>query len=430
LEIEIYRDRNVFGSLEIGRLFLELEEKTIPERSGALRSRSTNRLTKALRTEPKKIRQFSRDNSKFESKKSIAFIVPYQIYGGAEVYLKNIINNAEPDKYNIHILYMKNNPLQNHIILKNVNHRVVRGFDQLAGIVKSNNYDHIVYYNRADIYKILSSLKSKDIISSKLIEIYHSDFVWTGSISTIKERKSIDKIITVGKSLALDITGISKGNREVVPVGIDLEKFSIRNSDIIKKQLGIDSGNRPIIGTVARLSKEKNIGYVVKLANLMKDFYFVIVGSGNQRQEIESKIKNLGLENIKLVGFKEDVNRYYNIFDAFLLPSLIEGTPISILEAMSSGVPVFTSMVGAIPDIVKEGETGFGLIGVPEKDAKKIKENIFDLEVVSRAKRYVDSNHNIKKNADMFFKVIASLDSYFTELKSTKNIIVLSGEYI
>jgi hypothetical protein len=155
-KIRFTRDRSVYGSIEIGRIYIDLlNDLPLPQKSSvasrrARRIRNTNFATKT----PDR----SLVGLDTNAKKKIAFVVPYHIYGGAEVYIQNIINNL--DGYPVTILYMKPNSLQNNITNSKVTHRVVKSPTQLEGILKSSEYDFIVYYNRADIYNLLTKLKS------------------------------------------------------------------------------------------------------------------------------------------------------------------------------------------------------------------------------------------------------------------------------
>jgi glycosyltransferase involved in cell wall biosynthesis len=420
--IKISRDKNVYGSVELGRIILDLDidvEKIIEQ---------DLKLTKRNNLTIERTNNLELDNLfKFNEKKNIIFIVPYNIYGGAEVYIQNIINQVSV-KHQIMILYLGENYLQNQILNVGVQHRVVKNIEQLKGIIKSLNFDYIVYYNRLDIYNMLVELKDSQEIGGKLIEIFHSEFRWPGSLSGLRERRHVNKFITVADNLAADITGIDVDSRETVRVGIDISKFAKKKDKTIRDSLELNNYNY-IIGTVSRLSKEKNIDYFIDLAELMKDFGFVVVGSGPEEKRLRELIKSKKIKNINLVGFKKNVEDYYNIFDAFVLNSKMEGTPISILESMAAKVPVFVSMVGAIPTIVEHNKTGFSLSQKIEKDVNLIKNNIGNINVIDSAYQYVNEYHSIEKNAQDFMRVITSEKRFFIENKSNDNFI-LPGQYI
>lgn len=399
--IKIYRNTKVYGSVELGRVYIKRElDKHIAKKSKTYSRNSVkdNLLQNEL------ISNISSDIRK----KSIAFIVPYGIYGGAEVYIENIINKL--GIFNISIICMQKNKIQSKIFNTGVFVKTIGTLAKLDALLRASKYDYVAFYNRKDIYNLICSLKKRKQISSKIIEIYHSDFVWNGAISTLKSREYIDIFVSVSKSLGNDISGIKDNSRIVIPVGIDLSKFNKKDSTEKRKELGL-SKDKIVIGTVARLSKEKQLDYLVKLAKVMPEQEFIIIGDGPERDNLLNMISTLNLKNIRLIGYKEDVHLYYNVFDAFVLASKIEGTPISILEAMASEVPVFSNMVGAIPDIITDKETGFKLEFSPELDKDIILSNFSNKEVILNARKYVDLNHDIKKASLKFIDKIKFLNN-------------------
>jgi glycosyltransferase involved in cell wall biosynthesis len=238
----------------------------------------------------------------------------------------------------------------------------------------------------------------------------------------------VDKLISISKSLALDIIGISRTKRVVVPIGIDLKRFSSKRMESLKAELGI-SESKTVIGTVARLSKEKVVSYIIDLAEKAPDMEFVIVGDGPEKHSLAKRVLDSNLNNVHMVGHKKNVEDYYNIFNGFVLASKIEGTPISIIEAMASGVPVFTNMVGAIPDLIIDGKTGFKIEGDPVRDLKTIRGELDNLPVIKAARQYVVENHDIDRMYVKFLDSIITLDNFF-ERKKNVDALVLPGEYI
>jgi len=85
-----------------------------------------------------------------------------------------------------------------------------------------------------------------------------------------------------------------------------------------------------------------------------------MVGDGPDRERLEQVAHDLGIaRSTYFVGYQEDVAGYYRLFDAFLLPSVNEGTPVSAIEALASGTPVVATRVGGVPDVVTDGVDGF-----------------------------------------------------------------------
>jgi glycosyltransferase involved in cell wall biosynthesis len=85
-----------------------------------------------------------------------------------------------------------------------------------------------------------------------------------------------------------------------------------------------------------------------------------MVGDGPDRERLEQVAHDLGIARATyFVGYQSDVAGYYRLFDAFVLPSVNEGTPVSAIEALASGTPVVATRVGGVPDVVTDGVDGY-----------------------------------------------------------------------
>ena len=122
-----------------------------------------------------------------------------------------------------------------------------------------------------------------------------------------------------------------------------------------------------IIGTIAHLYKTKGLNYLIDAARSI-DAQFMVIGDGPERNNLESLIAKYNLGNkIKILGAKENAADYLPQFDIFVLPSVKEGFPYAILEAMAAGLPIVATPVGGIPEA--QGDAG---ILVPPKDSKAL----------------------------------------------------------
>jgi glycosyltransferase involved in cell wall biosynthesis len=90
------------------------------------------------------------------------------------------------------------------------------------------------------------------------------------------------------------------------------------------------------------------------------DATLCLVGDGPDRRDLEHRAHELGVVRDTLfLGYQEDVAPFYAAFDALVLPSSNEGTPVSAIEALAAGRPVVATKVGGVPDVVRDGEDGF-----------------------------------------------------------------------
>jgi glycosyltransferase involved in cell wall biosynthesis len=176
---------------------------------------------------------------------------------------------------------------------------------------------------------------------------------------------AFDKIVVVTEALKDDVLRYVVGKEKVLVInnGVDGHRFSpSRSEDSVKRRLGIE-GNEKVIGTVGRLSPEKGHVYLLKafekIVLKVPDARLVIVGTGPLRQDLESKVKALGLdERVLFLGARKDVPQLLNAMDVFVLPSIFEGMPVALLEAMACARPIVATDVGSIPRLIQDQRTG------------------------------------------------------------------------
>ena len=136
-----------------------------------------------------------------------------------------------------------------------------------------------------------------------------------------------------------------------------------KSSDYLKEYYNIGS-NKKVIGFCGRLCEIKGlIPFINILAENIykfKDCVFLIVGSGELENEIKSLVTELNLDEYFIfAGFKEDVLPFYSIMDIFFLPSLYEGLPMVLLEAMAFEKTVVSMNVGGISELIKNEKNGY-----------------------------------------------------------------------
>jgi len=147
------------------------------------------------------------------------------------------------------------------------------------------------------------------------------------------------------------------------------------------------------IGTISELHKTKGLHYaidsVAELKTKYPDIVFVIIGGGTERAVLEKHIREKHLEDtVFLLGFMKDASRCLTAFDIFTLTSISEALGYVLLEAGAAGLPVVATRVGGIPEIVKNGESGFL---VPARDSKSIQKALATLlNEPKRRKRFGD----------------------------------------
>jgi glycosyltransferase involved in cell wall biosynthesis len=148
---------------------------------------------------------------------------------------------------------------------------------------------------------------------------------------------------------------------EVIPNGVDDATFRAATPDekaAARRQFGLPAGAF-VVGGMGRLAFEKNFAAVPELARRHPGAAFVIAGSGPQEERLKALAARLGgAERVRFLGAVKDRAAFYHALDVFLLPSLHEGLPMAVLEAMASGVPVLASRLEGIAAALVENEEG------------------------------------------------------------------------
>ncbi len=140
----------------------------------------------------------------------------------------------------------------------------------------------------------------------------------------------------------------NEGDVKIFKTVIDTEKYQYNPTEreCVRSELGVN--DNLVIGHIGRLTEQKNTLFIIEIfAEILKlepKASLLIIGDGNLREEMLSKINSLGItNNVIYLGRREDIVQFYQAMDAFLLPSLYEGLPVVGLEAEACGLPVFFS---------------------------------------------------------------------------------------
>jgi len=202
------------------------------------------------------------------------------------------------------------------------------------------------------------------------------------SIERTVHRWCVNSIIGVSSQIERRYRAEGAVSRVVcIRNGIDLEKKPIQADRwLTRKELGIDV-ETCLIGTVGRLTPVKGLSYLIQSLSILlrqrANVRLLIVGDGMIRKDLEAQAHNLGIgENVVFLGHREDTLELMQALDIFVLPSLSEGIPMALLEAMAASRAVVASRVGGIPEIVEDGVEG---ILVEPMDVTRLAESCMKL---------------------------------------------------
>ena len=188
--------------------------------------------------------------------------------------------------------------------------------------------------------------------------------------------KGVDRFLAVSEHVARElseVSGLPSERIRVVRNGIPLADYSRPVDGALRKTLSGGSG-RPIVLTPARLDRQKGHRYLLEAATMVPDAKFVLAGDGPLRAELEAQVQAQGLsDRVTFLGHRKDIPDLLAACDLFVLPSLFEGYPLSVMEAAAAGKPVIATAVGGTDEALSNGCSG---LLVPPADSRALADAI------------------------------------------------------
>jgi glycosyltransferase involved in cell wall biosynthesis len=175
-----------------------------------------------------------------------------------------------------------------------------------------------------------------------------------------------DRLLTVTDRVGQELKGLGVGRPaqyRTLPLGFDLSPLLVAERRRGELRAELQVGNVPLIGIVARLvpikAHEVFLAMAARVRRVHSDALFLIVGDGELREALERRVQALGLTGaVRFLGWRADIDKLYADIDVVALTSRNEGSPVALIEAMAAGVPVVSTDVGGVADVVRHGVTG------------------------------------------------------------------------
>jgi glycosyltransferase involved in cell wall biosynthesis len=348
---------------------------------------------------------------------------------GAERVVLNQLRYLDPARFEQHVFLQLNARRPDDLVAAEVRklgiepetYHLERLFDwqqvrEVAGALKRHKIDILHTHGyRTDVIGYLATRSSRVprvstvhgwIANTRRAHVYH--FLQKLAL------RHFDHVIAVSDDIRDRLLRCGLRPERVVKIGntVDLAALSRLNGDRPR-------GGETVVGTVGRLSPEKGLTHFLQAArevlNARDDVRFLLIGDGPQREELAGLARALGIEDrVHFAGFVPEPAEIYAALDIFVLPSLSEGMPISLLEAFAAGRPCVATSVGGVVELL--GRDGLGLM-VPPADAKALAKAILSLlnspslaaEMARRARQQVVAEYSPGPWARRIEQVYASL---------------------
>ncbi|OEF96809.1 glycosyltransferase family 4 protein [Desulfuribacillus alkaliarsenatis] len=313
-------------------------------------------------------------------------------YGGAEQYLVNLARKLQGSPYQIQMAcfydsefaaVLRKYQIPVHTVLPSSRFDFTLA-QKLRRLMIQEKIDIVHTHGvRANFFGRLAARKLKlpiaTTVHSELRQDYQNPVAYMLALGMERMTQPLTtRYIAISNSIKQDMIkrGIPEQKIEVIYSGIDFAEF------VEEKTSTLELPQPPVIGIVGRLQEVKGHRYAIMAMPAILQKYpevnLVIIGDGPLKEDLMKLAKQIQVaDNVHFLGFQQSVSSLLNQFDIFLMPSLSEGLGLSLIEAMSQGIPVIASEVGGMVDVVQDtGDllTSTGIL-VSAKDANAIAEN-------------------------------------------------------
>jgi glycosyltransferase involved in cell wall biosynthesis len=298
-------------------------------------------------------------------------------YYGAENMLVNLVHQLRSRGFDIVVGVFENthrpgkaNALQDELKTRNISVEMIpcegkidlSTISSIRSCVEKHAIDVVHSHGyKADIYGYFALRK----LSTPIVATCHN---WPSKslhmrLYSLADRillRKFDKVAAVSDKVAglLRRCGVPTAKVEVIDNGIDIDKFADRKPTLLNE---MERPGKLLIGTVGRLVRKKGYEYLLKAIKGLENpnLMVVLVGDGPERKSIEELAGRLGIsENVRIFGYRPDMPEVYASLDIVVLPSLDEGLPLTVLEAMAAKRAIVATDVGAVGKAIIDGQTG------------------------------------------------------------------------
>ena len=365
--------------------------------------------------------------------KKIIIFYPSFERGGVEIILLNLINFFL--KKSVKIVLISNAPKKklpkdnNFLQIKPENKingffsnrlsKAIQASKKLNDILKNSNHKETIIFSlqSSSLAILISKINNHLIVVRNAEDPIYSTIYGDNKLSSIIA--ILSKILTY--NFSDEIICNSEGSKNSLQKLLfnKSKVISIYNPYLKKIFKKINFSKKNIIISVGRLTKQKDHKTLIEAIGIVKDkginLKLLIIGDGDQREQLQHLIDKLDLKkNIKILGWKKDLNHYYKNAKIFVLSSLYEGLGNVVIDAVNFNIPVITTNCRSGPsEIIKKNKGGFVVpVANPKQIAMKILYCLKNYEIASKkakyAKKYIN-RFSEKKNSEKYYKELVKI---------------------
>lgn len=330
-------------------------------------------------------------------------------YGGMERVIINLCCHLDREKFRPIVVCIKSRGEfaeeleKNHIKVINLNANRSRALKHLSWLrlTKIIRTEHVDIIHSHNTGSFLDGIVATRLATCKtFIHTDHARSFPDKKRYMIAERLAslfTSKIVAVShetRDNLMQYEKIRENKIVVINNGVEKERFDIQiDGEKEKELLGLGRFEF-VVGLGVVLTDQKGIEYLIKAAPLVLEKYpqtgFVVAGDGPIRTQLEKQTKRLGIaNNFVFLGARNDIPRILQVFDIYVLPSIWEGLPLVILEAMAASKCILATNVGGIPAVIQYGVEG---ILIDPGKSQLIAENILMLAENSALREKLSRN--------------------------------------
>ncbi|MDP7978345.1 glycosyltransferase [Bacillus sp. WLY-B-L8] len=347
------------------------------------------------------------------NKTKVVQVIKKLTHGGAEHLVVNLAEKLNKELFDVTVLVIEGDESDNNsemlqtlqkngvvveFLRKRKGTNKIWTVFQIVKVLKKIKPD--VVHAHLEHCSIYVGLASYFYTKCKYVQTLHNTVL--NNIFLMKLIKNrYDKTIAIShevEQVARRILKLPKRDMQLIYNGVNTEVFSVhgKRSDLIQKTLR-DRRNGINIVSIGRLTTQKGHVYAIQAIEQLKKIYEInlfIIGDGELKKEIQDLVQELKLSsNVFLLGNRQEIPEILRACDLYVMPSLWEGLSVSLLEAISIGIPIIATDVGSNKSVLSESGTDYKIVAPENTDelAYAIKEFIDKYE---DRKEYLSHSEN------------------------------------